>query len=117
MLRNIKYILILGALCVLLSPDLMAQQVDIPLAEKMADETESKGIFELGSWLLKGMAGLIFTGLSLYAIVTTGNAAIVAFNDWRTGRAEFGEMASKVGISLLVMAVVLMLAYVGVESI
>lgn len=117
MKKYLKLLLVMLPLMAVVAPDLLAQEIDIPLAEKIADDTEDMGVFELGKFLIFGVAGLIFAGLSLYALSTTGNAALQSFNEWRTGRIEFGDMASKVGMALVVMVVVLLLAYLGYQTV
>jgi len=115
MAKYVKFIFLIVSMLFVFAPELFAQEVDIPLAEKIADDTEDMGVFELGKYLVFGVAGLIFAGLSLYALSTTGNAALQSFNEWRTGRIEFADMASKVGLALVVMVVVLLLAYLGYQ--
>ena len=100
-----------------LFPDVFAQETTIPLAEKMADDTEDKGIFELGNFLIYGTATLMIGGLALFALISTGHAALQAYNDWRQDRIEFGVFAARVGVALLVMCVVLLLVFYGYQEI
>ncbi len=116
-MKYLKLFVLLLPLLFVFMPELFAQEVEIPLAKKIADDTAKMGVFDLGRYLVYGVASLVFAGLSLYALTSTGNAALQSFNEWRTGRAEFGDMASKVGIALVVMCVVLLLAYLGVQMI
>jgi hypothetical protein len=87
--------------------------VEIPLAEKVADESDDMDVFEFGEYILLGAAGLFLLGLGLYGLITTGYAAIMAFNEWRKGREEFGEMATKVAVSLVVLVLIFVLIAYG----
>ena len=96
-----------------------ASDVEIPLAQKVADESQDMSVFEWGYYLVGGFAGLIFLGLGLYALSVTGNAGITSFNDWRKGKEEFSEMATKVGIAIVVLVIVFVLigyAYSIIDS-
>lgn len=97
--------------------DLLAQDASIPLADKVADETAEMNVWQLGKYLIYGVAGLALAALSLAGIITSGNAALHAFNDWRIGKAEIGELVVKVIVALVVLVVVMLLVGWGYESI
>lgn len=113
MFKRLHCVLSMAALSLFVNFKVWAGDVEIPLAEKVADQSESMDVFEFGKYFLLGIAGLALLGLGLYALITTGYAAIMAFNDWRKGKEEFGEMAMKVAIAIAILVLIFVLIAYG----